>query len=411
MDLPYDKLGIPDTLRKNLDPAAPKPLRLATAKGAFPVPPEAELGVLTVLLADSDPEVRDAAIQSLKALPRPETVVNQRTHAKILEALASLRTDRALDERIVFIRNANDRTVLMIAQRADGALCEIIADNHERLLMSPELLVSLHQNPACSDAVLERAAAFLRMQRCAPSLPEERPRAGAQGSPRPAAAPNATPVAAATNALDLEAEIEAALSGQMSPMLLERQKLEMFDLDRFDGAAKDQNPLEGFRFDFKDDGDFASILLDEAGSDSAEADPEVKGKLSKLIAAMSPGKKIKLAYLGNKEVRSILIRDRNKQVALAVVKSGRLSDAEVANYAGNRNLEGEILREIGANREWLRKYPVKVALVNNPRCPPSIAVGLVNQLQFKDLSSLSRNRNVSSVISGMALKMGKNKER
>jgi hypothetical protein len=124
---------------------------------------------------------------------------------------------------------------------------------------------------------------------------------------------------------------------------------------------------------------------------------------------MSVGKKLKLAYLGNKSVRSLLIRDRNKLVSVAVVKSGRLTDAEVLAHAGNRNLPDEALREIATNREWTRKYPVKVALVNNPKCPPSVSLSLVSQLQIKDLASLSRNRNVSSVVFTLAGKLAKQK--
>jgi hypothetical protein len=140
-----------------------------------------------------------------------------------------------------------------------------------------------------------------------------------------------------------------------------------------------------------------------------DTDNEVKLTIAKQIAGMSPGKKIKLAYVGNKEVRGILIRDKNKQVALAVVKSGRMSDAEAISFAGNRNMISEVLREISSNGEWMRKYPLKVALVNNPRCPPSIAVPIVNQLQSKDLGALSRNKNVSSVIFTMALKLLKSR--
>ena len=124
---------------------------------------------------------------------------------------------------------------------------------------------------------------------------------------------------------------------------------------------------------------------------------------------MPPGKKIKLAYLGNKESRGILLRDRNKQVALAVVKSGRMTDGEAASAAGNRNVSMDVLREIADNREFMRKYPIKVALVNNPRTPPSVAVPIVSQLQKRDLEQLARNRNVSSVLFTMAAKLMKQK--
>ena len=98
-------------------------------------------------------------------------------------------------------------------------------------------------------------------------------------------------------------------------------------------------------------------------------------------------------------------------VAVAVVKSGRMTDGEVANCAGNRNLSDDVIREIARNNEFIRKYPVKVALVNNPKTPPSLAMAFVNSLHKKDLQSLARNRNVSSVISNAARKRFKAKFR
>lgn len=412
--IPYDKLNIPDNLRKNVEPDSPKPMRLATAKGVLPIAPDHLLGMLTVLAADAEADVREAALASLKTLPNVVSLLGQRTHAKVLEVLAQVRTERALDERIITLRSTNDRTAMMIAARADARLCELIAANHERLLITPDLLLALHKNPQCSEADFERANAFLRMEHCAPELPEEEAAAAPAQKPvanatTPAPVPNLTPAPVRPVApppeptFDLDAEIEAALAGKESPMLVARRQLEMFDIDKL---ANIDTPLEGFSFDFKSDEDFSIEMVDDGEGDT---DNEVKLTIAKQIAGMSPGKKIKLAYVGNKEVRGILIRDKNKQVALAVVKSGRMSDAEAISFAGNRNMISEVLREISANGEWMRKYPLKVALVNNPRCPPSIAVPIVNQLQSKDLGALSRNKNVSSVIFTMALKLLKSR--
>ena len=156
--------------------------------------------------------------------------------------------------------------------------------------------------------------------------------------------------------------------------------------------------LAGFTFDFKNDDDFGFDMIE----DRDDHDENERLSIEKRIAEMSVGKKIKLAFLGNKTVRGILIRDRSKQVAVAVVKGGRCTDAEVLAYAGNRNLPDDVLREIAMNKEWVRKYPVKFALASNPKCPASVAVGLVSALQPKDLATLSRNKNVSSVVFQMA---------
>lgn len=395
-DIPWDKLAIPDNLRGMVDPAAPKPLRLAAARGALPATGEALVGMLYALACGEDADVRAAAVDTLKTMPGLANAISQRTHPKVLELVATTRPDRDLDEKIMLVRAANDRTATLIAARADAKLCEIVCENHERLLLTPAVIVALHQNPACADVALERAISFLRMQQSLPELPASRPAPGAPKVERPvkpAPAPVAPPV------FDLEAEIEAALTGKPSP---HKQKLQMFDLDRIGVGG-----LDGFSFDFTDEDEFGADLLDENADQSA--DPDTAANLAKRIAAMTTGKKLKLAYLGNKSCRDILIRDRNKLVAVAVVKSGRLSDGEVLTHAGNRNLPEEALREIATNREWTRKYPVKVALVNNPKCPPSVSISLVPYLQAKDLASLSRNRNVSSVVFSLAGKLSKQK--
>jgi len=376
MDLPYDRLGVPDRLRFAITPDAPVETRRALA--AAPLAPEAELGVLTVLAGDPEPAVAETATARLRALAVSADRLTQRTHPKVLELLVTLRTD--LDERVAEIRDANFRTMSIIAGRADARRCERILDDHERLLLTPEVFGAVKANPACPAPAVERAVAFLRMNR--QEILE---------APEPAPAAE----------VDLQAEIEAALTGKASPMLGQRQALDLFDLDKVSS-----DPLAGFAFDFADEEDFSMDLLEDRQGGASEAE---RLTIEKKIAKMSTGKKIKLAYLGNKEVRAILIRDRSKMVSAAVVKSGRLSDAEVNAYAGNRNLAAEVLREIAANKEWIRKYPVQVALVNNPRVPVSVSIGLVDRLLARDLASLARNRNVSSVIFQKAEKMLKNK--
>ncbi len=393
--IPWDKLGIPAQLREACAPEAPAQLRNAVARMALPAAPEALVAALTVLLADPDPGVRDTATQSLRSFPNVVEALSQRTHAKVLEALANLREDRALDERLLLIRNTNDATALRIAARADAPLCNQICDNHERLLITPDLVVALHGNTACPPDALERAVGFLRMNEC---MPEPWPPLGSSVA---ASGPSVdAPVPAP---FDLEAEIEAALSGKASPMLEERKRLELFDLSRF-GAP---GTLQGFAIDFKDDDDFGLDLIED---DEKEASEQAKLTLERKIAMMPVGKKIKLAYLGNKEARAILIRDRNKQVSMAVIKGGRMGDNEALSFAGNRSLSSEVLREIANNREWLRKYPIKVALANNPKTPASVAVGLVTALQTKDLAALARNKNVSSVVFTMAGKLAKQRQ-
>jgi hypothetical protein len=405
-DIPWDKLGIPAPLRDACAPNAPLPLRTAAARGALPATTDALLGALYVLLGDPEESVRDTASATLRGLPNPAEGLSQRTHPKVLEALAQLRAEPALDERILLIRATNDRTAALIARRAAAGLCAIIADNHERLLMTPDVVVALHQNEACTDVVLERAVSFLRMNGCLPTLPASRggdtavpsqPASGAEGGPPPSATP--PPTASTVDAFDLDAEIDAALAGLPSPMLARQQaRTALFDLDSL-GAP---GTLQGFTFDFREDMDFGSDLTEESAE---EAPPEKKLSLEQKIREMTVGQKIKLAYLGNKDARALLIRDRSKQVPLAVLKSGRVTENESLSFASNRSLSTDVIRELSNNREWMRNHAFQVALANNPKCPPGISLGLVPHMTPKELAALARNKNVSTTVSALAAKL------
>jgi hypothetical protein len=54
--------------------------------------------------------------------------------------------------------------------------------------------------------------------------------------------------------------------------------------------------------------------------------------------------RIALAMRGNKEERSILIRDSTKLVALAVLDSPKVSEAEVEKFALQKNVLESVLR-------------------------------------------------------------------
>ena len=425
--IPYAKLGIPLELEKRLARDAPSKVKRAIAKGAVPIQPAAQLGALYILAGDPDSKVARAARKGMQDLPA-KIILNQlslRTHPKVLEFIAEFREpEPALDERIAMFRTANDRTVTLIARRAHTALCELLSRNHERLLVTPDVYVSLHANPECPDSAVSRADSFLRMQNSLPEVPEVRPFLQSSSedefvglsedeptaaSPPPAADPLA-PSDSSLGGVDLLAEIEAALRGDVSPVLSQRheERLRMFDLGQLDEPEAESEVAFEFNFSDVNDG-FSFDLTADHSKAMGEEKGEIKRSIEQKIKDMSVGQKIKLAYLGNKETRAYLIRDRNRIVAGAVVKSGRLSDQEVASFAGNKNLDSDVIREIASNREWIRKYPVKVSLVNNPKTPVSQAVSMVSQLQKKDLMQLTRNRNIPSVVNEAANRLYRQK--
>ncbi len=111
-----------------------------------------------------------------------------------------------------------------------------------------------------------------------------------------------------------------------------------------------------------------------------------------------------LAIKGGREERTILIRDTNRLVALAVMKNPRMPEGEVEAIAGMRNVREEVLRTIGATREWTKNYAVALALVRNPRTPPGISTNFITRLNNKDLKFLSKDKNVPEIVRRMAKK-------
>ena len=119
--------------------------------------------------------------------------------------------------------------------------------------------------------------------------------------------------------------------------------------------------------------------------------------------------RIQLALKGNKEERSILVRDGTKVVALAVLEAPKLSDGEVEKIASQKNVLEAVLRQIPLKRRFAKNYIVVRNLVANPRTPLDLGLGLMKNLLAQDLKNLSANKEVSETIRKLALKMYKQK--
>jgi hypothetical protein len=117
--------------------------------------------------------------------------------------------------------------------------------------------------------------------------------------------------------------------------------------------------------------------------------------------------RIQLALKGNKEERSILIRDGTKVVALAVLEAPKLADGEVEKFALQKNVLEAVLRQIPLKRRFMKNYIVVRNLVSNPRTPLDLGLGLMKHLQIQDLKNISNNKEISETVRKMAMKMYK----
>jgi len=123
------------------------------------------------------------------------------------------------------------------------------------------------------------------------------------------------------------------------------------------------------------------------------------------IRAMRVGERLKLALKGNRDVRTLLMRDANRLVQRFVLQNPRISDEEIVALAKNRNIDHEVLEDICRKKEWVANYQVRLSLATNPKTPLTIALRFVPTLLPRDLRALAKSKNVPSAVCGMAKRL------
>lgn len=114
--------------------------------------------------------------------------------------------------------------------------------------------------------------------------------------------------------------------------------------------------------------------------------------------------KIKMGLTGDKEWRSIMIKQSNKLIQGAVMKNPRITDGEVLMVAKNKTSSDDLIRMILLNKDWMKNYDIKKALVAHPKTPAPKAMRLVPLLSLKDIKDLARSRQVSALVVSAARK-------
>lgn len=191
-----------------------------------------------------------------------------------------------------------------------------------------------------------------------------------------------------------DADFEISQTAAVTLDLIPRAPLERF-LARSDVSpeivaffrARGIEPVPG-------DGPESDEPLFEADTELAETADTGTEPSRRPLSLLSVMERLKLAMRGTREQRSLLIRDSNKLVAVAVMSSPKLSESEVETYARMANVSEDVLRIIGTTRAWLKNYSIVSALARNPKTPPAISLGLIKHLTERDVKFIAIDRNV-----------------
>jgi hypothetical protein len=101
------------------------------------------------------------------------------------------------------------------------------------------------------------------------------------------------------------------------------------------------------------------------------------------------GLRISLARRAVRRVLDRLLFDPDARVVRTILGNPRITESDVVRLAASRRASREVLEVIAQDDRWIARYPVKVALANNPTAPARMVLGLLPYLLRQDLQALA----------------------
>jgi len=333
------------------------PARMMAARGLAPISNPADLITLFYqLVIDPDANIRAAANKSASELPEnivAAALANSGLDPRVLDLFAQKVIGKPeLIQLVILNQIAADETIEAIARRGGTREVELVATNQLRLLRSPDIITAMWSNQEALQSTVDKAIELaIHNSVRVPGIPDwdaycEHILETGKGQPAPPPAPpdDGTAVAAA---------IAAA------------------------GALRELSDIERRKQEEK----------------------------NKQWSDLNFREKIRRAMNGAGRYREEAIRDNNKVVALAAVKSPLTKDSDAQRWATNSALPQEVISVIADRKEWTKLYSVKLALCMNPKTPIRATARLVAHLRERDLKNLARSKGVPSAVTAQAKKL------
>jgi hypothetical protein len=348
---------------------APDQVKQAAARGALPIPREDLIEVWILLRTDPNDEVRLACKESLAEVTEQEWTEVLPDHPfdpRVLDfAIRILGKNKKIRDAALRNSKASNETLEWFAQHARDEGVDMLLDNQIRLIESPSIVVALLANPDLSPnqvrRIFDMAEQFFRDNPEIPSL------------------------------LELRFGLKLGLAGGE----FERPGGEEDEIEVTEAPAEAPEEAEGA---------LPEELLKLATSEEPLPQENFRSLYQQILQMPVPAK-MELALKGNKEARTVLIRDNNKVVQESVLDSPKLTDGEVETFARMRNLPPDLFRKMVRNADWMKRYAVIKGLVFNPKVPPGLAIPLISRLMDLDLKLLVKDKNVRDVVRREAKKL------
>jgi hypothetical protein len=317
---------------------APRRILEFAARGFVPLSPAELVRAVGSMLAQGDAELAPLCEETYRSFDISAVLGAVRmpeARPEQLEAIALRSRERRVLEGVLQHRSVATSTLVRLARHIEPELQDVLITNQARLLASPEIVESLFENPDLSTDIRRRADEFLEEF----FLKKERE----QGEPIPEADD------AEESAAPVPAKVAAGTTAKGAPA-------------------------------------------------HAAPEEEVSKDLVIRLTSLTVAQRVRVAFRGNREERLFLIRDPNRLVSTAVLKSPKTNEADAEAIANMKSVSEDVLRAVAHRREWMKKYSLMAAIVRNPRSPIDVTLSLVMKLSQRDQTALSTDRNVPEAV-------------
>jgi hypothetical protein len=366
--------------------SAPRNIKEFAAQGMLPLAVEDLIPLQVQLSHDSDEGIASLAKTSLQKVAQETWIrlVDRKDpdHALIEYCVRS--TTHPVKERILLNNTVPDVIVRSMAATESGPLLDIILNNQVRLLRDQQILLALETNPYLNFDQKRRIEEF-------------------------------------KTEFFYKKQIEAHEEFVEEEEAVEEEVVEEVPLASLDDLLAQIPNLdaEAQRIIAQIDSEPSILPTDEevqsqlqnifSSEEISDISPETLTTYQRVLH-MSHPEKVRVALLGGKEERTLLIRDPSRQIASLVLRNPKLTDSEMDAFAQMRNLDGQVLREMAENRSFIKRYTVAHSLVKNPKVPSPTALNLLKLLRDMDLKNLERDRNIPELIRRQAKRIREQRE-
>ena len=369
-DIELEKLPVP--IQRVLSKEAPGPVKLMAARGVIPGAKPGDLVTVVCVLAGSeDPKLAELARSTLSKLPAPilqGALTADLPGSVILELARAYPNQHEIVTALLRMPRVGSEALETMADAADERAGEIIATNEQLMLKNPTVIEKLYMNKRVRMSTADRLVELAVRHSIELAIPA---------------------FAEAAQAIKNELVLEAAEEPYFDDVLFNEAN-QLGELLKIDENNPDTHEI------------------DEEGEEKPKK--EVVPLYAKL-AQMTVSQKIRAATLGSAGERLILVRDPNRLVATAAIKSPLMRENEAVQISASRTVSDDVLRQIALNREFTRSYQVRINLVTNPRTPLTFATRFVPHLRDSDLRILSKSKNISQAIGQLVRQQMSRKEK